>query len=136
MYRTIIVAVDASQIDKGEKIFRKASTLVDQGGSMVLLNVVEDIPGYLLSEVTLDLVVNARKESELSLLGLREKLGLPAQVEIRQGNAAREIVACAAEREADLIIVASHGPDMSNYFIGATADRVVRHAQCSVLIDR
>lgn len=38
--------------------------------------------------------------------------------------------------KADLIIIASHTPDFSNYFIGATADRVVRHAKCSVLVDR
>ena len=58
------------------------------------------------------------------------------QIEIRQGSAAREILAAAEQQGADLIVVASHVPDMSNYFIGATADRIVRHAACSVLIDR
>jgi nucleotide-binding universal stress UspA family protein len=33
-------------------------------------------------------------------------------------------------------MIASHIPDIYNYFIGATADRVVRHAKCSVLVDR
>ena len=39
-------------------------------------------------------------------------------------------------RDADLILIASHVPDFGNYFIGATADRVVRHSKCSVLVDR
>ncbi len=46
------------------------------------------------------------------------------------------ILAAAEAHGADLIILASHIPDFSNYFIGATADRVVRHAKCSVLVDR
>jgi len=33
-------------------------------------------------------------------------------------------------------MIASHKPGMSDYFIGSTAARVVRHAQVSVLIDR
>ena len=28
------------------------------------------------------------------------------------------------------------GADFSNYFIGSTADRVVRHATCALLVDR
>jgi nucleotide-binding universal stress UspA family protein len=136
MYAKIIVAVDVAQLEKGERIFRKAATLLDDGGSLVLLNVVEDLPGYYVADVSVDLMVKARQESEQLLLGLREKAGLAADIEIRQGSPAREILAAAERRKADLIMVASHVPDISNYFIGATADRVVRHAKCSVLIDR
>ena len=63
-------------------------------------------------------------------------LYLPAAVEVRNGSPATAIIAAAEERRADLIIIASHIPDIYNYFIGATADRVVRHAKCSVLVDR
>jgi len=136
MYAKIVVAVDVAQLEKGERIFRKAATLLDEGGSLVLLNVVEDLPGYYVADVSVDLMVRARQESEQLLLNLREKVGLPANIEIRQGSPAREILAAAEQRKADLVIVASHVPDISNYFIGATADRVVRHAKCSVLIDR
>ena len=67
---------------------------------------------------------------------LRKRHGLDAELEVRQGAPARELLAAAAEHKADLIVLASHRPDLSNYFLGATADRVVRHAQCSVLVDR
>lgn len=136
MYKKIIVAVDIAQLEKGERIFRKASTLLDEGGTLLLLNVVEDIPGYLVSDLTVDLMVKARQEAEQILTDLRERAGIAAEIEIRDGSPAREILAASEERGADLIIVASHIPDFSNYFIGATADRVVRHARCSVLIDR
>ncbi len=109
---------------------------MDKDGTILVVNVVEDMPGYLVSDLTVDLIVAARKDAETQLTELRRKVGIEADIEIRQGSPAREILAAAKDEGADLIIVASHIPDLSNYLIGATADRVVRHATCSVLIDR
>ncbi|MGO7704607.1 universal stress protein, partial [Rhizobium ruizarguesonis] len=39
MYRKIIVAIAIGGIDKGEKILRKAASLLDAGGEIVALNV-------------------------------------------------------------------------------------------------
>lgn len=136
MYKKIIVPVDITQIEKGEKILRSAANLLYTGGTIILLNVVEDVPGYLVSDYTTEMMVEARQKADTALVDLRGKLGVEAEIEIRQGSPAREILAAAEEHGADLVIVASHVPDLSNYFIGATADRVVRHAKCSVLIDR
>ena len=41
-----------------------------------------------------------------------------------------------AEASADAIVIASHRPDLSDYLLGSTAARVVRHAQCTVLVLR
>lgn len=136
MYKKIIVPVDIAQIEKGEKILRSAASLLYQGGTIILLNVVEDVPGYLVSDYTTEMMVEARQKADTALVELRDKVGVEAEIEIRQGAPAREILVAAEEHAADLVIVASHVPDLSNYFIGATADRVVRHAKCSVLIDR
>jgi nucleotide-binding universal stress UspA family protein len=136
MYKKIIVAVDVSALEKGERILRTATNLLDTGGTILIVNVVEDMPAYLVSELTIDLTVAARQDAERQLVELREKAGIEADIEIRQGAPAREILAASEEQGADLIIVASHIPDLSNYLIGATADRVVRHATCSVLVDR
>lgn len=135
MYKKIIVPVDVGALEKGEKILAKATALLDAGGEIVLLNILEDMPGYLAIDLPVDLMENALNENKAKLVQMKEKLGVAAKVEIRSGAAAREILAAAQEHEADLIIVASHTPDISNYFIGATADRVVRHAKCSVLVD-
>ncbi|CDN53137.1 Universal stress protein F [Neorhizobium galegae bv. officinalis bv. officinalis str. HAMBI 1141] len=136
MYKKIVVAVDVSALEKGERILRTATNLLDTGGMILIVNVVEDMPAYLVSELTVDLTVAARQDAERLLVELREKAGIEADIEIRQGAPAREILAASEEQGADLIIVASHIPDLSNYLIGATADRVVRHATCSVLVDR
>ncbi|MBP2560467.1 nucleotide-binding universal stress UspA family protein [Neorhizobium galegae] len=136
MYKKIIVAVDVSALEKGERILLTASNLLDKDGTILIVNVVEDMPAYLVSDLTVDLIVAARQDAERQLVELRQKAGIEADIEIRQGSPAREILAASVDQDADLIIVASHIPDLSNYLIGATADRVVRHATCSVLVDR
>ncbi|EHS50634.1 MULTISPECIES: universal stress protein [unclassified Rhizobium] len=136
MYKKIIVPVDPAALDKGEKSLRKAASLLDAGGEIVLLTVVEDLPGYLAIDVPVDLIEGAIKDAKAQLVELKEKTAIAARIEIRSGAPAREILAASEDHSADLIIVASHVPDYSNYFIGATADRVVRHSKVSVLVDR
>jgi nucleotide-binding universal stress UspA family protein len=135
MYKKIIVPVDLSAIDKGEKILAKARALLDVDGEIVLINVVEELPGYMAIDLPVDLIENAIKDAKTKLADIQAKAGFKGKHEIRSGAPAREIIAAAEEHKADLIIIASHMPDFTNYFIGATADRVVRHAKCSVLID-
>lgn len=136
MYAKILVPVDLSNADKAERMVRKAEALLDQGGQIVLMNVVEDLPNYLAIDVPMDIIENAIRDAKSQLAVLKEKSARISSTEIRSGAAAREILAVAEEAGADLIIIASHTPDFTNYFIGATADRVVRHAKCSVLVDR
>lgn len=136
MYKKIIVPVDCGALDRGEKILKTAQSLLDTGGEIILLTVVEDMPGYLAIDLPVDVIENAIQDGKAKLVGLKEKTGIAARVELRTGAPAREILAAAEEHKADLVIIGSHVPDFSNYFIGATADRVVRHSRCSVLVDR
>jgi universal stress protein F len=136
MYKKIIVPVDPAAIAIGEKILTKAKSLLDDGGEIVLVTIIEDIPGYLAIDVPVDLIEGAINDAKTKLVTLKQKTGVAAHIEIRSGAPAREILATAEEHKADLIVVGSHVPDFSNYFIGATADRLVRHSKISVLVDR
>ncbi|MEJ8311027.1 universal stress protein [Agrobacterium larrymoorei] len=136
MYRKILVPVDLSNADKAERAVKKAEALLDQGGQIMLMNVVEDLPGYLAIDVPMDIIENAVKDAKNQLAILKEASPHIFSTEIRSGAPAREILAFAEEIGVDLIIISSHTPDFTNYFIGSTADRVVRHARCSVLVDR
>lgn len=63
--------------------------------------------------------------------------GIPTDFEIRCGNTFDEIVEAAVEQEADLIVMATHGyTGLKHVLLGSTAERVVRHAQCPVLVVR
>ncbi len=136
MYKKIIVPVDLSQEQKGRKIIEKATALLDEGGEVVLLNVVEEVPGYLAIDLPGDVIDKTRTSATETLKKLRDELCPNGRIEVRVGAPARNILACATDNKADLIIVASHTPDISNYLLGSTADRVVRHAKISVLVDR
>ena len=136
MYKRIIVPIEIGGLDRGEKALRKASTLLEKGGEIILLNVVEDVPTYVAIDLPPELRQNAIDDAEQKLGMLIRTSGIPAMIEIGHGRPAHSILAAAEAHDADLIIVASHIPDFSNYFIGATADRDVRHAKCSVLVDR
>jgi nucleotide-binding universal stress UspA family protein len=136
MYKKIVVPVDMGQLDKGEKILAKARALLDQGGGIVLVNVVETVPSYLTIDLPVDFIDVSVKDAEDKLAALDAKSSASAKQIVRVGSPAREIIDVAEKEGADLIIIASHRPDFTNYLIGATADRVVRHAKCSVLVDR
>jgi len=136
MYRKIIVPVEMGQLEKGEKILRKAMALLDEGGRIVLLNITEHIPGYLTIDLPADFIDRNVVEAETRLKALSDACGANAEILIKVGSPAREIISTADELAADLVIIASHRPNIANYLLGSTADRVVRHANCSVLVDR
>jgi nucleotide-binding universal stress UspA family protein len=46
----------------------------------------------------------------------------------KQGNPAKEIVAYAAEKDMDLIAIASHGGGEIAWLLGSVAQKVVAHA--------
>jgi nucleotide-binding universal stress UspA family protein len=136
MYKMIIAAVDFARLDKAERILCRAKAMVNDDGQIVAISVIENVPSYLMTSMTQDYVDRAIMTGEEKLEELCRRIGIRAVVDIRTGPPAAAILACAHERHADLIIVGSHVPDLSNYFLGANADRIVRHAKCSVLIDR
>lgn len=136
MFRRIVVPVAVDQLERAEKTLPLAARMLDPGGEILLLNVVEDFPGYLAVDFPAELIEEERAQAHDRLTALRDRLGIDATVEVRYGPAAHEIIKAATEREADLVIIASHRPGIANYFIGATADRVVRHCPVSVLVDR
>jgi nucleotide-binding universal stress UspA family protein len=78
-------------------------------------------------------------EMESEMTGLRERLvppDIPGETIVRKGSIYAEILSAARELGVDLIVMSSHRPEMKDYLIGANAARVVRHAQCSVMVVR
>ena len=61
--------------------------------------------------------------------------GLNLEELIVHGDAAAEIVRVAAEHDVDLIVISSHGrTGIGRMIFGSTAEAVVRHAGCPVLV--
>lgn len=135
MYQNIIVAIDLGHAQAAAGLIAKATALLDAGGTLRLLHVLEEVPSYIAAELPRDLSDRRKADARVEL-GLLAGKDSPAQIEVRSGAAATQILQCAEDTAADLVMIASHRPGLSDYFIGSTAARVVRHAQCSVLITR
>ena len=62
------------------------------------------------------------------------RLGVPAEVVLRRGRAADELLTYAREQSIDLIVVGSHGrTGFSRALLGSVTEQVVRLAPCLVL---
>ncbi len=136
MYKKIAVPIDLSHVHSGVKAVRIAQKLLDDGGKVLLINVVEDIPTYIAAELPVNMLDDSKNQSLTELRKTAKSVGLDAEIEVRTGRAAPAILDSAEENEADLIIIGSHKPGLSDYFLGSTAARVVRHAQCPVFVNR
>lgn len=136
MYATILVAVDVGHGDLGAELLHRAADLLDEGGTVQLVYVIEDIPAYVMAELPADTIEKRREEAREHLAAIATAAGVEARIDLRSGHAANGILDAARDVGADLIMIASHRPDFRDYFIGSTAARVVRHAPCSVLISR
>ena len=63
--------------------------------------------------------------------------GVPAHTHLLQSPADIAITELAREIDADWIVVGTHGhTGLKHVFLGSVAERVVRHAPCSVLVAR
>ncbi len=138
MYKSIIVAV--ALFNKGatsRALIQKANKLVDPDGSITLVHVLDEVPAYLSAAITREQLMQHRRaiREQLEALASVAK-AKTVDIDIRGGRPSENILDAAREGSADLIMVASHKPGMSDYFIGSTAARVVRHSQISVLVSR
>jgi len=57
-------------------------------------------------------------------------------VELVVGHTYRSIIDYAGQHDIDCIVMGSHKPEFSDYLLGSTAARVVRHAPCAVHVYR
>ena len=55
---------------------------------------------------------------------------------VGEGSIYESILSVARQTKADLIIMESLRPELKDYLLGPNAARVVRHAECSVLVVR
>ncbi len=136
MYKTILVPVDMSHIEKGKSMIDVARNQGDKDTRIILLHVIEDIPNWVAAEIPSGILEQSRLTTHQELQAIADAASIKAEVEIRSGHPYKTILDKATAVEADLIIVASHKPGLQDYFLGSTAAKVVRHAQCSVLVVR
>ncbi len=136
MYKNIIIPVDLGHTERLQPMLDVAHLLGGNDANVVLINIVENLPAFVAAELPSDLTARTVEDARSRLEAAVASHGISAEIEVRSGHPATTILECAADRNADLIVIASHRPGFGDFLIGSTAARVVRHAQCSVHVVR
>ncbi len=138
MFESIVVA--AALFNKGATsrgLIEKAARMLKPGGSITLVHVMDELPTYMAAAVSKEQLSRHRKAVREQLESLAASArGKQVDIDLRTGRPSTGILECAKECNADLIMIASHKPGFSDFFIGSTATRVVRHAPVAVLVSR
>ena len=141
--RTILLPTDFSEC--GNYALSYAASLARTfKASIICVNVIEPIvPTVGYSGLTehmqiADITEQLEDSAERELPKLAEGdvcAGLDVEELVVHGEAASEIVRVAADRQVDLIVISSHGrTGLGRILFGSTAESVVRHAPCPVLV--
>ena len=137
----ILCAVDLTHADDARSLIAQAGRLAEF--EKARLSVVTVLPDYgsswvgtFFKEGTLDAATDSAKHAlrDTVTAALPDRHDVKCIVAI--GNAYQKVLDAAEAREADMIIVGAHKPDLADRMIGPNAARIVRHAQVSVMVIR
>jgi nucleotide-binding universal stress UspA family protein len=141
MYKRIILAVDLAEGSAPAlKGLAEAVELARAGdGDLRLVNIQPVVPATFMEYVPADFDEEQIRRSQDSLEEALAAIDLPdgrKSLAVRAGGIYHELLQEASDWNADLIVVGSHRPVMSDYLLGSNAKTIVAHAQCSVLVVR
>ena len=135
MYSHILipVAFDGEHPTKPAK--QIAHALSAPGARVTFLHVMEELPAYAVNYIPEGYDKETRAAVQAQLDG-KAKNFTTGEALVIHGRSGRTIVDWAKDHGVDLIVIDSHRPGLADYFLGSTAARVVRHAQCAVHVLR
>ncbi len=141
MYENILLTVDLNEESSWQKALPTAVECCRAFGARLHLMTV--LPDFGMSVVAQyfpgDYAERAKLEAKQGLERLAAEQapdGIEVEYRIGYGTIYEEILEAAKEIGCDLIVMASHRPELKDYLLGPNAARVVRHANCSVLVVR
>lgn len=135
MFRKILVPIAPDHPKTSDEALGRAKKLATKGGQIIALTVMEPIPAYASHYMGKGKLEENHKAIMKSLKDDLQEIG-DIEANYVLGHPSRRIVDFAKNEEVDCIVLASHRPGLKDYFIGSTAARVVRHADCSVIVLR
>jgi nucleotide-binding universal stress UspA family protein len=139
LFRRVLIALDGSALaahalDVGMGLVRALGAeagLVHAVDPKLAFAPEAGVPAQTLME-------ELRRDGHAILAGAASRAGgAPPWQFLREGDPAHEIIAAAREWDADLIVLGSHGRSgLARVMLGSTAESVVRHAPCPVVVVR
>lgn len=112
------------------------------GGELLVVHAIEvnpisiygvDLPAMISLTSPGEMQTSAQARLDEAL----RKLGLEAETAICVGPPSLELVKIARAREAELLVIGTHGrTGLTRFLLGSVAESVIQHAPCSVLVVR
>jgi universal stress protein F len=140
MFRSILVPIDISHKSSWQFAIPEALALAKSGQSrLTIMTVIRDLKAMFEStyfSYQLEQMIADARGRLYAIVDTFHEASVKLEQEVRFGSIGHEIIAAAKDREVDLIIMASHRPEMLDYMIGPNAAHVAQHAPCSVLVLR
>ncbi len=135
--RKIVVPWDFSKLSM--KALKTALEMADSPSHIRVINVTQILttmePGVVWGAITDE--DRAKKLEEHFRKQVEELNCENVSFHVNFGDAGSKIVEFASQGDADLIVMSSHGHSgLQHLLIGSVAERVIRHANCPVLVLR
>jgi len=141
MFKRILFSVDLNQESSWNKALPVAIEQCRLAGAT--LHVLTVVPDFGMSIVSQFFPENFEEQvGEKVLAGLKAFVAdnVPDDISVQnivgEGTVYEVILNMADKIGADLIVMASHRPELQDYLLGPNAASVVRHAKCSVMVVR
>lgn len=141
MYSRILLAIDLNDQTSWEKALPTAIELCRMSkGKLQLLTVVPDFGMSIVGQYFPKGYEKGVSEKVMVALKDFAKENVPDDIQVQstvgEGSVYEVILDVAEKRKSDLIVVSAFRPDLKDFLLGPNAARVVRHANCSVLVIR
>ncbi|MDF2780624.1 MAG: universal stress protein [Geminicoccaceae bacterium] len=141
MYRNILVPMDLSDKHSWRKALPTAISLCETfQGKLHLMTVVPEFGLPMVGQFFPEGYEAKLRQHAAKQLRDFAAQQVPGEIECRrivaEGKVYQEILKAADAIKADLVVMGSHRPELSDYLLGPNAARVTRHARCSVMVVR
>lgn len=140
MFKNILVPIHLEYTKNHKKLFKGAFDVLDDDGKITLLYVNQNRSHGSVYPILDDENQTNYDQSALSKLKeIANDHSLPldkVSFLIKDGSAHQEILEQAKKMNSDAIVMMATKPGLGSYFISSTAERVIRHAGCSVFVIR
>ena len=135
MYQNIMIPVAFDEDRDLARATQVAKALAAPGARITFFHVTESFPTYVADYLPPEAWQERRIAAKARVADLADTVA-GAEGIVVDGTSGRTITGWASDNGADLIVIASHRPQMSDIFLGSTAAWVVRHADCCVHVIR
>ena len=140
MYKDVLLAIDLGEEHSWKKALPKAIEARGDSGNLHVMTVLPEFGMSVISQYFPEHfeedTLEATKKALRAFIDKNVPKDIPCRAIVTQGRVYEQVLRMSEEIGCDLIVMAAGNPSLARYLLGPNAARVVRHANCCVLVVR